>query len=164
MTVYLILALLFAVAVAVFAVANTEPVTINFLFNQLQLSLALVIIGSAAAGAIAVGIVSMVRQIGLRLRVWDRESRSRRYEKEAAELKNENTELQERVRTLEDELTETEAYTAHLEELLKQRGHDIEALQSSRFEEDRAPLVPEEYSDSAAQEETRPEPGADPTQ
>lgn len=127
MSAYLILALLFAVAVAVFALANTEPVTINFIFDQLRTSLALVIIGSATAGAVVVGIASGFRQLSMRFRAWDRDKQVRRHEEQAVTLSKKNKELENRVYGLEQELTETEAYTAHLEGLLKQRGYDLEA-------------------------------------
>jgi len=131
MSVYLILGIVFALAVALFAVANTEPVTINFLVNQLQTSLALVIVGSAAAGALVIGIFGAVRQLQLRLRMWDRENRLRRSERQAVEWERRARELEAKVAALQAELEAVKAEAAQAADLLQEREAELTQLREA---------------------------------
>jgi lipopolysaccharide assembly protein A len=64
------LALLFAVIIAIFAVQNTQPVSVSFLFwgpfNTVSSVLVLI---SAALGALAMLVLSLTREAGLRWRL-----------------------------------------------------------------------------------------------
>ncbi|NLS45056.1 MAG: LapA family protein [Firmicutes bacterium] len=63
-----IVALTFAVLVAMFAIQNSALVSISFFSWQIRdVSLAVVILGSAALGALAIGLFTVVREIGLKL-------------------------------------------------------------------------------------------------
>jgi len=90
--VYVILALVFAVFVALFAVQNATQITVTFLAWQWNTSVAVVILGAAAFGAAFGGLLALVREIQLKLRLRGAEGRVRRLENlleeaEAAKLR-----------------------------------------------------------------------------
>lgn len=86
---YLILALVFALIVAVFAVQNAVPVSIRFLAWGFETSLVYVILGSAALGALSAGLPGLFKQLSLRLKLWDTQSRLRKSEGELSHARAE---------------------------------------------------------------------------
>jgi uncharacterized integral membrane protein len=64
------LALLFAVIIAIFAVQNTQPVSVSFLFwGPFNTVSAVLVLISAALGALAMLLLSLTREAGLRWRL-----------------------------------------------------------------------------------------------
>ncbi len=80
MVVYVILALVFAVFVALFAVQNSMEVTVSFLTWQWNTSVAVVILGAAAFGAVFGGLLALVREIQLKLKLRSVQGQVRRLE------------------------------------------------------------------------------------
>jgi putative membrane protein len=80
LVVYVILALVFAVFVALFAVQNAGQITVTFLAWQWDTSVAVVILGAAALGAAFGGLLAVVREIQLKLKLRAAQGRVRRLE------------------------------------------------------------------------------------
>mgnify|MGYP000931463430 CR=1 FL=1 len=100
-----IVALAFAVLVAMFAIQNSALVSISFFQWQLKdVSLAIVILGSAAAGALAVGLFSIVREIGLRLSLRSCHSKLDVIAKELDETQETSLELEQELGKLKGEI------------------------------------------------------------
>ena len=72
---YLVIALLFAVAVAVFAVQNATPVQVNFLRWHFESSLVVVILISAALGALLTVLLGVPRVLRIRRRLKEESTR-----------------------------------------------------------------------------------------
>ncbi|NLJ86179.1 MAG: LapA family protein [Firmicutes bacterium] len=98
---YLILALIFAVFVALFAVQNASQITVTFLAWQWNTSVAVIILGAAACGALFGGMLAIVREVQLKLK-----------------LRN----MQSQVNRLDDRLEEAEIEKERLEALLAEKG------------------------------------------
>lgn len=81
---YLALTLVFALIVAVFAVQNDVAVSVRFLAWGFETSLVIVILGSAVLGALMVGLPGLFRQLALRLKLREVQSRLRRSQDELA--------------------------------------------------------------------------------
>ncbi|NPV52822.1 MAG: LapA family protein [Firmicutes bacterium] len=93
MQAYLIVALVFAIAVAVFAVQNSGMVTIRFLNWQSDASLIFIILGSAVAGALAVGLVGLMKQLSLSIKLRNTTNRLHKLQEEYDRIAIENDEL-----------------------------------------------------------------------
>lgn len=98
--VYLIVALVLALIVAVVAVQNASPVDLVFFKWSVQTSLVPVILGAAAMGAVTVGLSGFVRQLGMRIRIWDLQSRMRTLESELSAAKEVEKRLTEEIKGL----------------------------------------------------------------
>ncbi len=94
MIVYLILALVFAVFVALFAVQNAGQITVNFLAWEWNTSVAVIILGAAALGAIFGGLMAVIREIQLKLRLRGAEGRVHRLEALLEEVEVEKGKLE----------------------------------------------------------------------
>jgi len=94
MIMYLVLALVFAVFVALFAVQNAGQITVNFLAWEWNTSVAVIILGAAAFGAIFGGLMAVIREIQLKLKLRGAEGRANRLETllEEAEAEKERLE------------------------------------------------------------------------
>ncbi|NLY51750.1 MAG: DUF1049 domain-containing protein [Firmicutes bacterium] len=90
---YVVLALVFAVFVALFAVQNATQITVTFLAWQWNTSVAVVILGAAAFGAAFGGLLALVREIQLKLKLRGAQGQVRRLETllEEAEAARMNT-------------------------------------------------------------------------
>lgn len=93
----LILAFVFALIVAVFAVVNVEPVTVKYVFGIAEWPLILVILGSVLMGGLIVGSVGLFRMFLLQRKL-------KAANKENQKLKDQVTELQANLHTLNEEL------------------------------------------------------------
>ena len=78
MMLYLILALIFAVFVALFAVQNASQITVTFLAWQWNTSVAVIILGAAACGALFGGMLAIVREVQLKLKLRNMQSQVNR--------------------------------------------------------------------------------------
>ena len=94
MIIYLVLALVFAVFVALFAVQNAGQITVNFLAWQWNTSVAVIILGAAAFGAIFGGLMAIIREIQLKLKLRGAEGRANRLETLLAETETEKERLE----------------------------------------------------------------------
>src|SRR5580765_4252657 len=64
------LSILFAIVIAIFAVQNTQPVSVTFLFwGPFNTVSAVLVLISAALGALAMLLLSLTREAGLRWRL-----------------------------------------------------------------------------------------------
>jgi putative membrane protein len=100
-----IVALAFAVLVAMFAIQNSALVSVSFFKWQLKdISLAVVILGSAAAGALAVGLFTLVREIGLRLSLRSCNAKLDATTKELDETQESSIRLEQDLERLKGEL------------------------------------------------------------
>jgi lipopolysaccharide assembly protein A len=64
-----LLALVFSIVIAIFAVQNTQPVQVQFLSLQVQgVAVAVLVLVSAALGALAMLMLGVAREVGLRWR------------------------------------------------------------------------------------------------
>lgn len=97
---YLIVALVMALIVAVIAVQNAGPVNLVIFRWTVQTSLVPVILGAAALGAVTVGTAGFVRQLGMKIRIWDLQSRVRTLEGELADARESERRLLDEVRVL----------------------------------------------------------------
>ena len=100
----LLLALLFALILAIFAAQNAKPVVIQFLGWEWITSLVVVIVGSAALGALLVGTLSLVRQVGMRMQVRDRQNRLRQAEQQLEQAQRRLAEQEQEITRLQGEL------------------------------------------------------------
>jgi len=94
MIIYLVLALIFAVFVALFAVQNAGQITVNFLAWQWNTSVAVIILGAAAFGAIFGGLMAVIREIQLKLKLRGAEGRANRLETLLEEAEQEKGRLE----------------------------------------------------------------------
>lgn len=100
-----IVALAFAVVVAMFAIQNSALVSVSFFSWQLRdISLAVVILGSAAAGALAVGLFTLVREIGLRLSLRSCHAKLDSTSKELGEVRESNLRLEQELEVLKGQM------------------------------------------------------------
>ena len=111
--IFLALALMFGLIIAVAAIINNEVVTVNYFFGQVNLTLFMLILGSAVAGALFMGSLSIYR--GIHNYMNSQGDRG---------LKKE---LQNRVKTLEDEKKK-------LEEELSEQQKEREKAASKAYE------------------------------
>ncbi|NLY30441.1 MAG: DUF1049 domain-containing protein [Firmicutes bacterium] len=95
LVVYVILALVFAVFVALFAVQNATQITVTFLAWQWNTSVAVVILGAAAFGAAFGGLLALVREIQLKLKLRGAQGQVRRLETLLEEVEAARTKAQE---------------------------------------------------------------------
>lgn len=94
MIIYLVLALVFAVFVALFAVQNAGQITVNFLAWKWNTSVAVIILGAAAFGAIFGGLMAVIREIQLKLKLRGAEGRANRLETLLEEAQQEKERLE----------------------------------------------------------------------
>ena len=111
--IFLALALMFGLIIAAAAIINNEVVTVNYFFGQVNLTLFMLILGSAVAGALFMGSLSIYR--GIHNYMNSQGDRG---------LKKE---LQNRVKTLEDEKKK-------LEEELSEQHKEREKAASKAYE------------------------------
>lgn len=124
----ILLALLFALVVAIFATQNATPVPIRFLIWSFpETSLVLIILGSVLLGAIIVGILGVVKQVSVGIRLREANGKVRRLEEEARTR-------EEKVKGLEEEIIKLKA------ELLKIRDERKE--QSAPVPDQEPPCLP----------------------
>ncbi|MCL6450920.1 MAG: lipopolysaccharide assembly protein LapA domain-containing protein [Acetobacteraceae bacterium] len=91
----LFLALLLIVLVAVFAVQNAFPVAVTFFAWSFETSLVLVILGAAVLGALTVGVLGLLKQVRLNVRLWGTRGQVRRLEAELAQARARCSRLEE---------------------------------------------------------------------
>lgn len=101
--VYLILALGFAIVVAVFAVQNAGEIVVTFLTWRWQTSAVVVILGAATLGALSAGLLGLVRELRLKLKMRQLHGRVNRLETLVQELEGENEGLLARLETAGNE-------------------------------------------------------------
>ena len=117
--IFLVLALMFGLIIAAAAIINNEVVTVNYFFGQVNLTLFMLILGSAVAGALFMGSLSIYR--GIHNYMNSQGDRG---------LKKE---LQNRVRTLEDEKQKLEDEKQKLEEDLSEQQKEREEASKKAY-------------------------------
>mgnify|MGYP000574981031 CR=1 FL=1 len=125
---YLALALAFALLVAVFAVQNVEVVNVRFFSYQFETPLVLIILGSAAGGAVIVGVLGLVKQIGMSFRLWEGQSRLKRLEGEIKTLKDKEEKLTGELAQARERIEALEAENQNLEQALARLGEERETI------------------------------------
>jgi uncharacterized integral membrane protein len=83
-----VISLIIALIVAFFALLNAEVVVIKYLFGELRISQALVILISAIFGAFTVMMLSLIRQMKLKVQVRSDRMTIDSLKKEVESLKN----------------------------------------------------------------------------
>lgn len=91
---YVILVLLFAVLIAAFAIQNNLPVPIRFFGWQFETSLVMVILGTTALGAVIVGLLSILKQIGMSMKSREQQGKIRKLEAELQTMKERQQSLE----------------------------------------------------------------------
>ena len=108
-----ILSLGFSIVIALFAIANAGSVRINFIFAIYEVSQAIVILLSAIVGAVIVMLLSIVKNIKLKMKINNQE-------KVIAELQRENekniTQFTELEKKYEELFTDIEPEVPQIEE------------------------------------------------
>ncbi|HEY8449081.1 MAG TPA: lipopolysaccharide assembly protein LapA domain-containing protein [Bacillota bacterium] len=104
MSLRLLLALAAALLLTVFATQNNQFVVLRFLVYSWETSLGLVIVSSAVLGGLLVGLLGLVRQVGLRVRAREEQSRLRRAEAELVELQKQLAQREQELSRLRGEL------------------------------------------------------------
>ncbi len=125
---YLALALAFALLVAVFAVQNVDVVNVRFFSYQFETPLVLIILGSAAGGAVIVGVLGLVKQIGMSFRLWEGQSRLKRLEGEIKTLKDREEKLTGELAQARERIEALEAENQNLEQALAKLGEERDAI------------------------------------
>jgi len=108
-----ILSLGFSIVIALFAIANAGSVRVNFIFAIYEVSQAIVILLSAIVGAVIVMLLSIVKNIKLKMKINNQE-------KVIAELQRENekniTQFTELEKKYEELFTDIEPEVPQIEE------------------------------------------------
>lgn len=94
--------LLFALVVAIFAVQNAQEVPVRFFtYSVSNLPLSVVIIGSVAVGAVFVGLLWLIRHVGLVMKLREANAKAKKAEAALKEMGEVEKALRERIAILE---------------------------------------------------------------
>lgn len=102
-----------AILIVIFAVQNVTPVEIRFFNFGYELPLAIVITGAAVLGGLLIGLLSLIRQVGLKSKMRGQMARADQSEAQLKEalgrqqvLTDEGAALRAKLATAETELTQ----------------------------------------------------------
>lgn len=98
-----ILSLGFSIIIALFAIANASPVRVNFIVAVYEVSQAIVILISAIAGAVIVMLLSIVKNIKLKMKIKNQEKTIAEMQKQKDEKETKITELEQKYEELNNE-------------------------------------------------------------
>lgn len=124
-TVLILVVLVVAVLLVIFGAQNTQPVNINFLgLNTGYVSLSLVIIVSAVVGIVLAALVSFWNSIRRNLS-------QRRVDREHADIKKRNAELEARLSTVERENADLKSMASPVSVPAPQAGTGVNTKERS---------------------------------
>lgn len=110
-----ILSLGFSIIIALFAIANASAVRVNFIFAVYEVSQAIVILLSAIFGAIIVMLLSIVKNIKLKMKASNQEKIITELQKEKDKVLSQFTELEKKYEEL---FVEIEPEVPQIEEVI----------------------------------------------
>lgn len=105
---------LLAIVIVIFAVQNVVPVDIHVFNFSYALPLAIVITGAAAAGGLLVGLLALIRQVGMKSKIRNQETRADQAEAQLKETEEREQSLAGEVAAMRARLAAVEAELAQL--------------------------------------------------